>query len=159
MHYFQAISKPKYSKTLNESPEVGTRARVEQINGFRLTADRWYGKLHITHLQHSSNFPALLPAIHGQTNQFNRFLFHFNTTPPFRHLITEMCKLLYSNIWSCSASFEETSTTIATHILSIQRTHQNLTSWYLSTALSFQTEKTAFSQILSQYLLLTSLII
>ena len=71
-----------------------------------------------------------------------------HTAPPSRHLITLICKSLHSH--SCTAPSEQTPAFATTNIRSIPRTHQNLTSCYLSTGLPLKTENTAFSQILSR---------
>src|SRR5688572_18396997 len=77
---------------------------------------------------------------------------HCSALPSPHRLDLQITPYLYS----CTASLEQTPACAMTNIRSISRTHQNLTSRYLSTGLPLKTENTVFSQILSLFLLLPS---
>ena len=102
----------------------------------------WRGEIHVMspcHLTYNCSC-SLTGTVYclAPTTSFNPFLFCPNIAPPFCHLITKIYHSLYSR--SSSPSLEQTPASIAQTIWPIQRTHLNLTSCYLATALSLKTE-------------------
>jgi len=91
---------------------------------------------------HSSQPSYLRQIVSIQPPQFHPFLLHPSTDPPFCHLITNIWQSLHSH--SCFPLFGRNSLSVATNIWLILRTHANLTFCDLSTALSLQSENTAF---------------
>ena len=66
-------------------------------------------------------FSQYTSVVHHPTTSFNPILIRSNTTPPFCHLVTQICWSLYRRSWP--ASLEQTPASIATNIWPILRAH------------------------------------
>lgn len=77
---------------------------------------------------------------------FNPPLLRPNSSPPFHHPNTNICKSLHSH--SCSVSVEQIPVSITINIRSILRTHQNVTCCYLSTGHSLKNWKLHFTNLI-----------
>src|SRR6218665_97602 len=76
-----------------------------------------------------------------KTTSFNEFLLHPNTASPFHHLITKICQSLHSHSWPVLPLWNKLPL-ILRQIYDPSYDLKNVTSCYLSTALSLQTENT-----------------